>query len=459
MRAPTPALPGIGDAGLTHESLELMLEAMRQALLGQRAPMAAPASAATLQTQVGACITAQGLGLQASLKLFTEVLSRQGVPTDHPGYLAYIGSAPTPEAALMDGLLSASGMIGSGWLGGAGLIWAENQALRWLADLAGLPAQAAGCFVSGGTAGNFSALVAARQRYRARGGGRDGVLLATEGAHSSIVVSAGLLDLEVVTVAADALGRMTAANLAQSLAALAAEGRSEHVVAVVAVAGSTNTGQIDELSGIGRIARQQQIWLHVDAAYGGAFLCAASVRERFQGIELADSLIIDPHKGLFVPYDCCALLYAAPEEVPAAFTQDAVYLDRINASQACNPMHYAFHLSRRARGVPLWFSLAVHGTRAYQDTLEQVLALTERLRACIAEHPRLELIEASGLSVILFRRLGWQAPDYDDWAQRCLQEGIALVVPSEWQGQTVMRLCVMNPRLEEARWTRLLAML
>ncbi|WP_166220621.1 pyridoxal phosphate-dependent decarboxylase family protein [Pseudomonas atagonensis] len=454
-------LPCIGEGAMAPADIELMLAALRQALTRPRGKLAAPQEAEQItlaaERAVGQSICEAGIGLPQALDLYASLLSQQGVPTDHPGYLAYIGASPTPAAALMDGLLSASGMIGSGWLGGAGLIWAENQALRWLADLAGLPAAAMGCFVSGGTAGNFSALVAARHRYRERGGMGAGLLLVAEGAHSSIIVSARLLDLHVVIVASDDLGRLTATALAHTLSALQVEGRLDEVVAVVAVAGSTNAGHIDDLLGIGQIARQQGIWFHVDAAYGGAFLCVPGVREKFSGIELADSLIIDPHKGLFVPYDCCALLYAKPGAVTAAFTQDASYLEQINESRQCNPMHYAFHLSRRARGVPLWFSLAVHGSAAYRQTLERILELSACLRERITRHPRLQLIQASGLSVILFRREGWQARDYDAWAQGCLSDGIALVVSSSWQGETVMRICIMNTRLDQQRCDELLA--
>jgi len=214
-----PGLPGIGEGAMAPDDLDLMLAALRQALTRPRGALAAPAEAEQIaeaaERAVGQSICEAGIGLAQALDVYAGLLSQQGVATDHPGYLAYIGAAPTPAAALMDGLLSASGMIGSGWLGGAGLIWAENQALRWLSDLAGLPAAASGCFVSGGTAGNFSALVAARQRYRDRVGMRPGLLLVADGAHSSIIVSARLLDLHVVVVASDETGRLTATALAR----------------------------------------------------------------------------------------------------------------------------------------------------------------------------------------------------------------------------------------------------
>lgn len=456
-------LPSIGDAHLRPSDVDTLLAALRKALTTPRAPLAMPQDTRQLTHAVehmaGPTISEQGLGLESALSVFTSCLATQGVPTDHSGYLAYIGSSPTPSAVLMDGLLSATGMIGSGWMGGAGLIWAENQVLKWLADLAGMPESAGGCFVAGGTAGNFSALAAARQRFRQQSTGGKGIILTAASAHSSVASSAALLDLTIVDVACDEAGRMTAAAVASVLAQLAAQDTLTEVVAIVAVAGSTNSGQIDDLHGIGRIARQHGIWFHVDAAYGGAFLCVPAMQPRFAGIELANSVIVDPHKGLFAPYDCCALLYAEPAGALSAFTQDAEYLEHINESDEWNPMHYAFHLSRRARGVPLWFSLAVHGSGAYTQSLTQILALTDTLRARIAEHPELTLIEASSLSVILFKRRGWSHQQYLAWADQCLADKIAFVVPSKWQGETVIRLCIMNTHLEAERCEALLASL
>ena len=196
------------------------------------------------------------------------------------------------------------------------------------------------------------------------------------------------------------------------------------------------------------VAERLGVWFHVDGAYGGAGLAAPSVRARYTGIERADSYIVDPHKWLFAPFDCCALLYRNPAEAKRAHTQHAEYLDVLHGGDDAewNPSDYAHHLSRRARGLPLWFSLATHGTDAYRDAVEETLLVAHAGAALIAAAPHLELIMEPDLSVVLFRRVGWDAAQYQAWSDRLLDAGIAFVTPTGWQGETLLRICVVNPR-------------
>jgi glutamate/tyrosine decarboxylase-like PLP-dependent enzyme len=186
--------------------------------------------------------------------------------------------------------------------------------------------------------------------------------------------------------------------------------------------------------------------MHVDAAYGGAALLAPSVRPLFAGIEHADSLVIDPHKWLYAPFDCAALLYRDPPFARSVHTQDASYLDVIHDEvTAWNPSDYAYHLTRRARGLPLWFSLMVNGSDAYRDAIERVLATARSTAARIRDLPHLELVREPELSVVLFRRVGWNAADYDTWSARLLEEQIAFVAPTRWHGEPVARLAFLHP--------------
>ncbi|MFJ7990508.1 pyridoxal phosphate-dependent decarboxylase family protein [Streptomyces sp. NPDC096351] len=222
---------------------------------------------------------------------------------------------------------------------------------------------------------------------------------------------------------------------------------AEHVIGVAATAGTTNAGIIDDLTGIAAVTRDFDLWFHVDGAYGGAGLLAPSVRHRYRGIEHADSLVIDPHKWLFAPFDCAALLYRDPHLARAAHTQDASYLDALHTDDDAqwNPSDYAHHLSRRARGLPLWFSLAVHGTRAYSEAIEQALTLARDAAALIRNTPHLELIREPDLSAVLFRRLGWTADDYAAWSARLLAGQTAFVAPTGWEGETVARFAFLHP--------------
>src|SRR5258706_389518 len=179
------------------------------------------------------------------------------------------------------------------------------------------------------------------------------------------------------------------------------------VWAVVVTAGSTNAGLGDDLAGIARICDERNLWMHVDAAYGGGALLAPSARGQFAGIERSDSLVIDPHKWLYAPLDCAALLYRDPSLARSVHGQHAAYLDSVNEQTGgWNPGDYAYQLTRRARGLPFWFSLAVHGADAYRDAVEHVLEITRGAAERIRALPHLELLREPELSVVLFRRIG-----------------------------------------------------
>ena len=363
--------------------------------------------------------------------------------------LAYVPSAPTRASVAFDFVTSAANVFGGVWETGAGAIFAENEALGWLVELLGWPKTAGGCFVPGGTIGNLSALVAARETALFRRGSRPSggwQLACTAEAHSSIRSAARVLDVTLVEVPGDDRGRLTGALLEPILRA------HPDVFAVVATAGTTNAGLIDDLAGVADACAAHSVWMHVDGAYGGAGLAAPTVRELFRGVDRADSFIVDPHKWFFAPFDCCALVYRDPNLARAAHTQHAEYLDVLHGGtddnpdgHEWNPSDFAHHLSRRARGLPFWFSLATHGTEAYRDAIETALAVTRQGARVIDDAAHLELIMEPELSILLFRRTGWHASDYQEWSDRLLDEGTAFVTPTSWNGEVVLRLCIINP--------------
>jgi glutamate/tyrosine decarboxylase-like PLP-dependent enzyme len=385
----------------------------------------------------GAAVTAGGLSPQAALERLREVLAGT-VAIDHPRYMAFIPSAGTPAAALADLLVSAFAVYGGSWLESAGAVKAENEALRWLADLAGFPPEAGGCFVQGGTNGNLSALHAARERARHSGAHATRVACGEE-VHSSVRSMLRVMDAGILEVPGE---RLTGPALRAAL-----DAGAEGVFAVVATAGSTNLGLIDDLAGVADVCRERGLWLHIDGAYGLAALCAPSVREGFAGIEHADSFIVDPHKWLFAPFDSCALVYRDPAYGRAAHRQHASYLDALYGDEtAFNPSDYAVHLTRRPRGLPFWFSLALHGTDAYTEAVERTLALTRAAADEIRARPELELVAEPELTVLAFRRRGWAAADYDRWAAELRSAGTAFVLPTTVAGEPAGRIAIVNPR-------------
>ena len=380
------------------------------------------------------------------LGAYTSVMAPAVISADSPRYLGFIPAAPTKAALLFDMLISCASIQGISWLEAAGAIHAENLVLRLIADRAGLPGPAGGCFVSGGSAGNLSALVVAREVAKRKAGeagrGRRFRIAVSTDAHSSIVNTMRILEMDPLTVATDD-HRLTGAALR---AAIEADGDPSSLAAVVATAGTTNAGIVDDLAGAAAVAREHGLWFHVDGAYGGAGLFAPSVRAAYNGIEHADSFVVDPHKWLFAPFDCAALLYRDPALARSVHKQDASYLDVIHDRPGeWNPTDYAYHLTRRARGLPLWFSLSVYGVRAYSEAIETAIALAGQTAAEIRRRPYLELIREPSLGIVLFRRPGWAPEQYTQWADQLLHDQVAFIPPSAWEGETVARFAFLHP--------------
>jgi len=408
-------------------------------------PLDGPWSYEELYNEVGETITTKGLGGDKALDIFKHVLAQACISTDHPRYLAFIPSAPTESATLFDLVVGASALYGGSWLEGAGAVFAENQALRWLSDLAQFPSSSGGVFVQGGTIGNLSALVAARHSARAKYPSvKRWVIAASSQAHSSIKSAADVMDVEVLIIPTDKNEKMQGSTTAFEIDKYHLANPDHRVFAVVATAGSTNLGIIDDLKGVGQIASERGIWYHIDGAYGLAALASPRSKALFSGIELADSFIVDPHKWLFAPFDACALIYRDPEIARAAHTQHAGYLETLDSGQ-WNPSDYAIHLTRRVRGLPFWFSLATHGTDKYAESMDKTMDLARASAELIKEHPNLELLMEPELSIVAFTRRGWQASDYQRWSDKLLVDQIGFVTPSSHQGEPILRFAIVNP--------------
>jgi aromatic-L-amino-acid/L-tryptophan decarboxylase len=394
----------------------------------------------------------------AVMRLFVDKLSTAVVSCDSPRFLSFIPAAPTKASLLFDMFVSCSSLHGTSWLEAAGVVVAENQALDVLARQAGLPAGAGGCFVAGGSAGNLSALVVARDTAGHRRGGEGParpLIAVSDDAHSSVGKALHVIGVEALMVPTED-HRLTGAALS---AALAGHPRADDVIGVVATAGTTNAGIVDDLAGVADVAEARSLWFHIDGAYGGAALFAPSVRDKFVGFDRADSFIVDPHKWLFAPFDCAALIYRRPNLAKAVHTQDASYLEVLHGEdpEEWNPSDYAYHLTRRARGLPIWFSMAVNGLDAYRDAVEAGLAIARASAQLITATPQTELVREPDLSVVLFRRQGWDKLDYDAWSAKLLSDQTGFVTPTTWEGETVARFAFLHPGTTLEMVTEILA--
>jgi L-2,4-diaminobutyrate decarboxylase len=435
----------VNDASV--ELREHVFEYARTRMNYDPAPLDSPRTEAELLSQAGQTITESGLGGQAALDLFGEVLAPATISTDHPGYLSFIPCAPTEASKLFDLIVSASAIYGGSWMEGAGAVFAENQVLSWLAAEAGLPASAGGVFVQGGTLGNLSALVAARYKAKAAriASGQpmpaSWKFICSSEAHSSLKAAAAVMDVEIIKAPVDAFGKLQGSSVAEAIA-----NAGDGVFAVVATGGTTNFGIVDNLDSVGQVAKSAGLWFHVDGAYGLAGMLAPSTKQLFKGLDRADSFIVDPHKWLYAPFDACALVYRDPEDGRKAHTQHGEYLDILTETGDWNPSDYAYNLTRRPRGLPLWFSLATHGVAAYRDAIETNNKVARQIAEVIRATEGLELVRDPELSVVVFVKQGWQLADYEAWSTKLLERGQAFVVPSSHNGQPNARFAIVNPQ-------------
>ncbi len=412
-----------------------------------------PRSYDQLKKDVGETVTPKGIGGQQALDYFKDILVKATIAEDHPRNLAFVPAAPSKASVLFDVITAASCIQGAYWMIGAGGIFCEMEAMKWLIQITGLPEGSFGVFTSGGTAANLSALLVAREQWLEKNEEnsiKKSLLITSRGAHSSVKQMAKVMGSDLLFVEDNEEDRMTGHTLTQCIEQLSPEDR-QRLFAVVCTSGTTNAGIIDDLDSIASVCAEQKLWMHVDGAYGGAARAVPRVQHLFKGMERADSITIDPHKWLFTPYDCGAVLYRNMALAKKAHSQQGSYLDIFNEDQVngFNPSDYQIQLTRRLRGLPLWFSLAMHGTETYIYNIDRGLKLAEQSEQLIQETDYLELVRPHSLSVVLFKRIGWTKEDYIQWTKNNLNSGFALVTPTTWvkngQSESVARFCFINP--------------
>jgi len=430
-------------AGANNELREAIYRYASERMDMNPAPLDGPKSRAELEALAGSTITESGLGGTRALEIFEQTLAPATISTDHPNFLSFIPAAPTEASSLFDLVVSASSIYGGSWTEGAGAVFAENQVLEFLAKEAGLPDGAGGVFVQGGTLGNLSALVVARDVAERKHGHKTWAIICSSEAHSSIKAVAKVMGVEVVKADAAATGSLNGQQAKQAVLQAIDSGLTPF--AIVGTGGTTNFGIIDQLGDLAAVAKEFDLWFHVDGAYGLAGMLVEELKPKYAGLEQADSFIVDPHKWLFSPFDACALVYKEPKLAKAAHIQHGEYLETLNQNDDWNPSDFAFNLTRRVRGLPLWFSLATHGVAAYRSAIKMNLDLTKQIATEIRSRPYLSLVREPELSVVVFEREGWSNADYEKWSKQLLDSQFAFVVPSSHLGKPNTRFAIVNP--------------
>ena len=407
-----------------------------------------PKSVEFFEKNAPSLITEVGNSIDKVFDQYKNTIEQSIISADSPRNLSFIPAAPTKASMIFDLVVSAGSLNGISWQEASGAVWVENQVIRWIADLVGFPEDAGGCFVAGGTNGNLSSLVVAREEHRKKHKDHSKrlAIICSDQTHSSVKSTAKVMDCKVIVVPTNDSFQLTRESIENELKVHSEKYRELDIFAIVATAGTTNLGVIDDIYGIAEYAKSNNIWLHVDGAYGGAGLLSEKVKDLFSGIEYADSFIVDPHKWLFAPFDCAAVIYRNKHLASEVHSQKASYLDILHDEEAGdNPSDYAFHLTRRARGLPMWFSLSVYGIKAYRQAVESSLNIAIYAADEIKKSSYLTLLIEPSLSVVAFERDNWGWEEYKNWSTEQLKKQVCFVVPSLVRGKPVFRFAFLNP--------------
>jgi len=387
---------------------------------------------------------AEGLGL-------IRQLMESAIQLHHPAYMGHQVCPPFPAAVIADLVISTLNQSTAVWeMSPIGTV-IEQEVIRWLADRAGYPATSLGTAVSGGSAANLTALLAARARWNDSGrAGKRPIILCSADAHYSIARAASIMGIgadDVVKVATDDRHRMDVAALEAAL-------REREVMAIVATSGSTATGAFDDLRAIAALRDQHDTWLHVDAAHGASVVLSERLRPLVDGLDLADSLAWDPHKMLWMPLSLGVVLVRDGRWLRRAFEADAPYL--FNAERASDNIgEMTIQCSKRADAIKLWLTLQMFGTEPFVTAMEHVTDLTRYLYDLVAASSDFEPMHVPDFNIFCFRHRSDDATNAS-LRERLIRSGQAWITSTVLKGQRVLRVTMINPRTERGDVARML---
>jgi len=387
---------------------------------------------------------ADGMGLISLIK-------DNAIQLHHPAYMGHQVCPPFPTAVIADLVISTLNQSTAVWeMSPIGTV-IEQEVVRWLADRVGYPASSLGTAVSGGSAANLTALLAARARWNDSGrAGKRPVILCSADAHYSTARAASIMGIDVVKVATDAAHRLDVDALDAAL-------RENEVMAIVATSGSTATGAFDDLRAIAALRDKYDTWLHVDAAHGASVVLSERLRPLVDGLDLADSLAWDPHKMLWMSLSLGVLLVRDGRWLRRAFEADAPYL--FNAERAGDNIgEMTIQCSKRADAVKLWMTLQMLGTEPFVSAMEHVTDLTRYLYDVVSASSDFEAMHVPMFNIFCFRH---RSDDATNAAlrERLIRSGQAWITSTVLKGQRVLRVTMINPRTERGDVDRMLAAL
>jgi aromatic-L-amino-acid decarboxylase len=372
----------------------------------------------------------------------------------HPRHFAFVPVPSNFVSVMADALSSGFNVFSGSWLAGSGSVALELAVIDWLRQWCGLPDTAGGLFVSGGSMANLTAIVAARHaKLNDRIAGA--VVYYSDQTHSSVDRAwrvAGFLPEQIRKIPADAQFRLPLDELARRIAEDRAAGLRPF--AIVANAGTTNTGAIDPLPEIAALSKANDLWMHVDGAYGAAAALCDRGRVLLQGLELADSLTLDPHKWLFQSMECGCVILRDADILKATYRITPEYLADVHRNiSEVNPHDYGMQLTRSFRALKLWMSVHYFGLDAFRTAMERGFELAEFAESKLRAMPGWEVVTPANMGIVTFHH---PSADYENIHNEMLANGFALATSTVLKGRKVLRFCTINPRTTEDDVTRTL---
>lgn len=437
---------------LAHETVDRLVDHLAELRDKQVARRGRAADFAAL---VDEALPADGRGIQDSLDFFFSRIAPRMTHVNHPRFHAYIPCPGSFAGTVGEWLAAGTNPFLGSWLGGATLSSLELTVLRWIAELIGYPTNASGILTSGGSTANLAALASARVRH-APDPAAARIYVSAEG-HASMDKAARILgfpDSALAAVAVDERGRMRPDDLRRQVEADRVAGRAPFFVC--ANAGTTNTGAVDPLPDLHAVCAAEGLWFHVDGAYGGFAAVAERGRKLLPGLDLADSVTLDPHKWLWTPMGVGCVLVRRRQELAEAFAGHGAYLQDLPEDEI-NFLDQGPELSRPARVLSAWMVIRATGREELARQVEDDLDLARYVARELAADERFELVDEPQLSIVAFRHRarpgeseeGRAARDRD-LMERTLEDGRCMLSTTVTGGRTALRLVVMNHRTTRA---------
>lgn len=396
----------------------------------------------------------KGMNFESLLDFFMNEVIPVSINTPHPAYLGYIPGGGLYPSAVADFLGAATNRFTGAWFAAPAAVRLETNVLEWFTEWMGYPQSARGILTSGGSLANFSAVVTARKYLLGEDISR-GVVYASDQTHHCVMkvaLLAGISEQNIRLLSVDKNFKAMPEYFEKAIKADLKKGRKPFFL--VGNAGTTNTGAVDPLPQLAEIAKKYEIWFHIDAAYGGFFNLCREGKKALKGLEKSDSIVLDPHKGLFIPYGSGSLLVKDGELLRSAHMLTAEYLmDHTTPDREMDSSEYSPELSRSYRGLRVWLPLKLFGVKAFRENLAEKLQLTQWMYKRFLEEPGFECMNVPELSVIAFRYRPKKG-DVEEFNRKLL----AYIVKSKklflsstlLNGKFVIRVCILSFRTHQA---------